>query len=96
MVAFFKEHGPFRVLKDSSGLEDSIFSWNRFSNILYLDSPRNSGFSYADPEGDSDGIFNDTLTAQDNLEALKQFLLIFPEYRNRDFYIVGQSYGKIK
>jgi cathepsin A (carboxypeptidase C) len=92
----FAETGPYRPSKDGSSLEENIFSWNRFANVLYLEAPRGVGFSYAEKAGDPDGIINDTLTAQDNLEALKQFLIAFPEYvkpKNRDFYLLGQSYG---
>jgi carboxypeptidase C (cathepsin A) len=89
----FKDNGPFKPSKDGSSLEENIFSWNRVANILYLETPREVGFSYADPAGDPDGIFNDTLTAQDNLLALKEFVKTFSTYSGRDFYVAGFSYG---
>jgi carboxypeptidase C (cathepsin A) len=88
----FTENGPFRPLKDGFGLEEHIFSWNRFANVLYIESPGGVGFS----QGNPDDTFNDTRTAQDNLLALKEFVKTFSTYSGREFYVTGESYGKIK
>jgi carboxypeptidase C (cathepsin A) len=60
------------------------------ANILFLESPRNVGFSYGDK-----GRYDDHLTTTDNADALVEFLKRFPEYRGHDFYVTGESYGGV-
>lgn len=38
--------GPCKVLKDSVSTELNDFSWNRVSNMLYVDQPANTGYSF--------------------------------------------------
>ena len=49
------------------------------------------GFSYSDTNPDR--VYNDTQTALDTLEALKQFFVRFPEHVPSPFYVTGESYG---
>ncbi|KAB5575722.1 carboxypeptidase S1 [Coniochaeta sp. 2T2.1] len=39
-------NGPCKVKKDSNSTEPNLYSWNNFSNMLYLDQPVQTGFSY--------------------------------------------------
>lgn len=49
------------------------------------------GYSYTDQ---NDGYAtNMTTVAQHLYKALKQFFKMFPEYRDTDFYIAGESYA---
>ncbi|EME82559.1 uncharacterized protein MYCFIDRAFT_78999 [Pseudocercospora fijiensis CIRAD86] len=38
--------GPCSVLADSNTTEDNPWSWNKFVNLLYVDQPVGTGFSY--------------------------------------------------
>jgi serine carboxypeptidase-like clade 2 len=58
---------------------------------LYIDSPVGVSFSYS--KTNSDYTSSDDSTANDNYIAMKQFLLKFPEYTNRDLYLVGESFA---
>lgn len=39
-------NGPCRVKPDSNSTELNLLSWNNLSNMLYLDQPVQTGFSY--------------------------------------------------
>ncbi|CAB4286250.1 unnamed protein product [Prunus armeniaca] len=68
------------------------FSWNKEANMLYLESPAGVGFSYSSNQSFYDFV-NDAITANDNLMFLERWFDKFPEFKNRDFFITGESYG---
>ncbi|KAM4622617.1 lysosomal protective protein-like isoform 2-T2 [Discoglossus pictus] len=86
------EHGPYLVQSDGSTLEYNPYSWNKITNVIYLESPVGVGFSYSD---DNNYVTNDTEVTQVNYLALKEFFSLFSEFRENDFYIMGESYGGI-
>ncbi|XP_059067273.1 serine carboxypeptidase-like 45 [Cryptomeria japonica] len=86
----FMEHGPFRP--KGSVLENNMYSWNLEANLLYVESPLGVGFSYSNTSSDYE-YQNDTLTAEDNLKFLLNWYEKFPEFKDVDFYITGESYG---
>ncbi|KAB1222170.1 Serine carboxypeptidase-like 45 [Morella rubra] len=86
----FCEHGPFKPSGDILIRND--YSWNKEANMLYLESPAGVGFSYSANKSFYDSV-NDELTAQDNLVFLQRWFTKFPEYKSRDFFITGESYG---
>ncbi|KAI3525873.1 hypothetical protein L1887_05002 [Cichorium endivia] len=86
----FVEHGPFKPSRGE--LVKNDYSWNKEANMLYLDTPAGVGFSYSDEKAFYTYV-NDAITAGDNLAFLEKWLQYFPEYKNRDFYITGESYA---
>ncbi|KAL5719574.1 Serine carboxypeptidase-like 45 [Ranunculus cassubicifolius] len=61
------------------------------SNMLYLETPIGVGFSYStDP---SSMVIGDKITGIDNLMFLKNWFLKFPQYKERDLFITGESYA---
>ncbi|XP_027350097.1 serine carboxypeptidase-like 45 [Abrus precatorius] len=90
-IGAFTEHGPF-VTNQGKTIVKNQYSWNKEANILYLESPAGVGFSYSDNLSFYQTL-NDEVTAQDNLVFLQRWFAKFPEYKNRDFYIIGESYG---
>ncbi|RDX63177.1 Serine carboxypeptidase-like 40, partial [Mucuna pruriens] len=87
-----EELGPFRVNSDGKTLHKNRYSWNYAANILFLESPAGVGFSYSNKSTDYHSI-GDRKTAADNYVFLMNWLERFPEYKNRDFYIAGESYA---
>ncbi|KAG5448136.1 Lysosomal protective protein [Clonorchis sinensis] len=85
------ENGPFTVRKQGV-LEYNPYSWNRFANVLYLESPGGVGFSYVK---DRNLTTDDDFTAITNYHALLNFMKRFPQYKGRDFYITGESYAGV-
>ncbi|XP_038905174.1 serine carboxypeptidase-like 45 [Benincasa hispida] len=86
----FIEHGPFKI--NGEILVKNDYSWNIEANMLYVESPAGVGFSYSANKSFYSKI-NDEITARDNLLFLQHWFDKFPEYKNRDFYITGESYG---
>ncbi|KDP37690.1 hypothetical protein JCGZ_06347 [Jatropha curcas] len=86
----FCEHGPFKPSGDI--LLKNDFSWNKEANMLYLESPAGVGFSYSANDSFYASV-NDEITAQDNLAFLEHWFSKFPEYKDRDFFITGESYA---
>ncbi|CAL8082624.1 unnamed protein product [Calicophoron daubneyi] len=86
-----EENGPFTV-QEGNALENNPYSWNKFANVLYLESPAGVGFSYAvNKSGKSD----DEITSLNNYHALKNFLDRFPVYKDREFFVIGESYAGV-
>ncbi|RDX68142.1 Serine carboxypeptidase-like 40 [Mucuna pruriens] len=87
-----QELGPFRVNSDGKTLHTNKFSWNKVANVLFLESPTGVGFSYSNKSKDYD-TNGDRKTAADNYLFLVNWLERFPEYKDRDFFIAGESYA---
>ncbi|VVB10910.1 unnamed protein product [Arabis nemorensis] len=87
-----EEIGPFHIKSDGKTLYLNQYSWNQVANILFLDAPVGVGYSYSNTSSDllSNG---DKRTAQDSLKFLLNWVERFPEYKGREFYIVGESYA---
>ena len=71
---------------------DVIFFYVTVANIIFLESPAGVGFSYSNTTSDYK-LSGDNRTAQDSLTFLVNWLERFPQYKNRDFYITGESYA---
>ena len=94
----FIGNGPLRISSTGTGVDDyKIFlnpegSWADNADVLYIDQPVDSGFSYGDriPDRMEDG-------AKDFIKFLDGFTKIFPEYvkakENRRIFLSGWSYA---
>lgn len=87
-----EELGPFRVHSDGKTLFENPYAWNKVANVLFLESPAGVGFSYSNTTSDYK-LSGDKMTAEDNYVFLLNWLERFPEYKDRDFYISGESYA---
>ncbi|RHY61235.1 hypothetical protein DYB30_009004 [Aphanomyces astaci] len=88
---FFTELGPFVVQSDLS-VKRNPYAWNRKANMVFLESPAGVGFSQP-VLNDTD--YNDNFTTDRAYEFLDEFYAKYPRYKNREFYITGESYAGI-
>ncbi|KAI5576480.1 hypothetical protein POPTR_009G056000v4 [Populus trichocarpa] len=88
-----EELGPFRVHSNGKTLYRNKYSWNKVANVLFLESPAGVGFSYSNATSDYTYTSGDRETAAQNYMFLVNWLERFPEYKDRDFYIAGESYA---
>ncbi|XP_054158425.1 lysosomal protective protein-like [Oppia nitens] len=92
LFALFAENGPFRVDATGKTLKLNPNSWNRVVNMLYIEAPVGTGFSYKD---DKHYHNTDTTSAADNRLALVEFFKKYPNFKKTQFYIMGESYAGI-
>ncbi|ATY59963.1 pheromone processing carboxypeptidase [Cordyceps militaris] len=83
------EIGPYRV-KDKNTLVVNNGSWNEFANLLFVDNPVGTGFSYTNTDS---YVHELTEMASQFVQFLEKFFAIFPEYSHDDIYIAGESYA---
>ncbi|GMH17126.1 hypothetical protein Nepgr_018967 [Nepenthes gracilis] len=87
----FTELGPFYPTGDGRGLRRNKMSWNRASNLLFVESPAGVGWSYSNTT--SDYNTGDARTAQDMCTFMLNWYKKFPEYKSRDLFLTGESYA---
>ncbi|OLL24784.1 Carboxypeptidase Y [Neolecta irregularis DAH-3] len=88
LFGLFEELGPSRINEDGINLDYNKYSWNNNANLMFLDQPLGTGFSYGNVN-----VSSTTAAAKDVFAFLTLFLQNFPKYSNRDFYIAGESYA---
>nr|CDS33297.1 lysosomal protective protein [Hymenolepis microstoma] len=91
LMGMFTENGPL-LIQSSRSLKLNPYSWNEYANVVYIEAPAGVGFSYA---RDGNVTTDDNMTAENNYFALVHFFQKFPEFKGRDFYIIGESYGGV-
>ncbi|KAF8034221.1 hypothetical protein BT93_C0492 [Corymbia citriodora subsp. variegata] len=67
------------------------YSWTKVANIIFVDEPVGTGFSYAN-NWESYNV-NDNISATDTYEFLRKWLTLHPEFLSNPLYIGGDSYG---
>jgi len=86
------ENGPLRIdLNGNVGVTD--IAWTNVANMLYIEAPAGVGFSYSNTSADYNT--NDTRTAEDNYIFLQNFIQQYPQYKGRDTWVSGESYGGV-
>ncbi|PKA57458.1 Serine carboxypeptidase-like 42 [Apostasia shenzhenica] len=87
----FTELGPFFPRGDGRGLRINKHSWNKVSNLLFVESPAGVGWSYSNET--SDYTCGDQSTANDMHVFLMKWFEKFPEFKTRDLFLSGESYA---
>ncbi|KAL8146386.1 serine carboxypeptidase-like [Apium graveolens] len=89
-VALFYENGPFQITKNMS-LSWNSYGWDKVSNIIFVDQPVGTGFSYSSDPSD---LRSDEKGVSDDLyDFLQEFFKAHPNYTKNEFFITGESYA---
>ncbi|KAJ6948795.1 serine carboxypeptidase-like 18 isoform X2 [Populus alba x Populus x berolinensis] len=93
------EIGPlsFDYAKSSGGgkpvLALNPYSWTKIANIIFVDAPVGTGFSYSTTwEGYH---VTDTLSAAETYEFLRKWLVDHPKFLTNPLYVAGDSFSGI-
>ncbi|CAK8567503.1 unnamed protein product [Lathyrus sativus] len=87
----FTELGPFYPKGNGRGLRMNSKSWNKVSNLLFVESPAGVGWSYSNTS--SDYTIGDDATANDMVLFLLKWYEKFPSYKSRKLFLTGESYA---
>ncbi|KXN82867.1 Carboxypeptidase S1 [Leucoagaricus sp. SymC.cos] len=90
MIGLFQENGPCLVNPDAKTTVNNLFSWNNLSNMIYIDQPIGTGFSFG-----ADTV-NSTLSASPFVWKAFQVLFEsgeFSKFQSREFIFATESYG---
>ncbi|KAF8897867.1 Alpha/Beta hydrolase protein [Infundibulicybe gibba] len=83
------EVGPWRM-DGNGGFKVAEGGWEEYTTMVYVDQPAGTGFSYTS----TDHYVHTLDEATDQfLEFLRNFYKIFPEYKNMDTYLGGESFA---
>ncbi|XP_048128748.1 serine carboxypeptidase-like 18 [Rhodamnia argentea] len=98
LSALFFEIGPLQFdYSNSSGsrpvLKLNPYTWTKIANIIFLDAPVGTGFSYARTWTSYNS--SDTLSAAQTYEFLRKWLMAHPKFLANQLYITGDSYSGV-
>lgn len=89
-LALFYENGPFQITNNLT-LVWNEHGWDKASNLIFIDQPVGTGFSYSrDPRDyrhDENGV------SEDVYNFLQAFYEAHPELQENELYITGESYA---
>lgn len=81
------EIGPYRVEKDNHLVRNNG-SWNEFANLLFVDNPVGTGYSFVD----TDSYLHELDEMADQfIIFLNKFFELFPQYEQDDVSILRCS-----
>lgn len=81
----------FGWVQQNGTVQENPWAWNSVANMLFIESPRDVGFSYSNTS--MDAYVGDQGTSEDLYTFLQLWLERFPEFAGRPFWITGESYG---
>ncbi|GMJ05253.1 serine carboxypeptidase-like 44 [Hibiscus trionum] len=83
--------GPFITTNNAHGLKRNPYAWTKVSNVLFIDSPVGSGWSYSNIR--SNYQVGDSSTNDDLIAFILKWFEKYPIFKYRDLYIGGTSYA---
>lgn len=96
LLGFLTEEGPL-LMNATGGLMQNPYSWTKYVNLLAIEAPIGVGYSYCSRQLQGKPCQNtDRFTASTSRAALQDFFNNkFPELRQNEFYITGESYAGV-
>ncbi|XP_071722544.1 serine carboxypeptidase-like 17 [Rutidosis leptorrhynchoides] len=96
--AFFFEIGPMQIqygkyIHNVPALQVDPNSWTKVANIIYVDAPTLTGYSYTRTLEAARS--SDTLSASQTVEFIRKFVRDHPRFSNNPMYVTGISYSGI-
>lgn len=92
MTGNILEHGPIRLIKDDKNATKAVSlngeSWIAVANMLYVDQPIGTGFSYGHR-----AITDMSQVVDYMIIFIQKFLTMYPDMKSRKFYLSGESYA---
>ena len=74
-------------------LELNPHSWNNFTNVMYLDAPVGTGYSFKRSHGHDQRDLNVDQVVQDFVNFMKMFYDKHESFRGRETYLVAQDFS---
>lgn len=86
------ELGALRIQEDGRlALARPGYAWNEYADVVYVDQPVGTGFSYVANEAYATSL---TQVADEFVYFLEQFMQVYPAYTNdTDVYLAGESFA---
>ncbi|KAL0404455.1 UNVERIFIED_CONTAM: Serine carboxypeptidase-like 17 [Sesamum radiatum] len=76
-----------------TALKLNEYGWTKAANILFIDQPAGTGYSYSKTLESS--LTNDTVSARQTYDFIRKWLINHPKYLENPLYIFGESYAGI-
>ncbi|GIL67070.1 hypothetical protein Vafri_20506 [Volvox africanus] len=90
-IAIFFENGPYFINNDTRTLTETKYGWDTLHNMIFVDQPIGTGFSYS--EDWRDRVYNEKVVGDDMLDFLYEFYQAHPELMSNDLFVTGESYA---
>jgi len=90
LIGLFLENGPLKLITVDS-LQKREYAWNRNHNLIFIDSPVGTGFSFTDQE--QGYARNERDVGRDLHKAVIQLYKLFDWSNSSGFWITGESYA---
>ncbi|CAO3635289.1 unnamed protein product [Cunninghamella echinulata] len=88
LLGLWEEVGPCKLNEDGTKvIYNQRGSWNKVSNMLFIDQPAGAGFSVGEWVTTTDEV------SPLMYEFMLQFFDAFPQYKNNPFHFFGESYA---
>jgi carboxypeptidase D len=85
-------HAPLRF-DDDGNIHFNPNAWNADADLLYLDQPVGTGYSFVHEEAQIP--LKVTRASRDFVQFVRKLYILFPDLASKDLYITGESYAGV-